>query len=66
MYRDAIANGPSERISDLTHILDAVRKPLFVDIAHLNEAGTGWSLPHSCRSFCRARAETPMARALSK
>jgi lysophospholipase L1-like esterase len=39
MYRDAISAGPSDRIGDLTHILDPVRKPLFVDTAHLNEAG---------------------------
>jgi lysophospholipase L1-like esterase len=39
MYHDAIAAEPGERVTDLTRVLDAVRKPLFVDVAHLNEAG---------------------------
>jgi lysophospholipase L1-like esterase len=39
MYRDALAGGPADRITDLSHIFDRNSQPFFLDSIHLNEAG---------------------------
>ena len=39
MYRAAIAAGPDKRVHDLSGVLDAFDKPVFVDVLHMNEAG---------------------------
>jgi hypothetical protein len=61
MYRDAIAAGPGERISDLSEVLEPVRKPLFVDTAHLNEAGNRLMAEALVPILLRARADARAA-----
>jgi lysophospholipase L1-like esterase len=39
MYRDAVANGPVDRIHDFSHIFDQSIDSYFLDLIHLNEAG---------------------------
>jgi hypothetical protein len=39
LYTDAVRTGPAGRIHDLSTVFNKVDRPVFVDAAHLNEAG---------------------------